>query len=134
MEAARQALHEQKAKERQYRLDIKVTGGGDQPPQPPPLVPDEMPASLPLFGLRAVSVGSAGSSRSAPGLLGANQAYLLTLPDRTTGFSLPPSTSNNLLSFAMTDAAIVEEEHEVLLTNIKIHLCHINTLLISKNS
>ena len=50
MEAARQALQEQKANERQYRLDIKVTGGGDQPPQPPPLVPDEMPASLPLYG------------------------------------------------------------------------------------
>ena len=29
MEAARQTLHEQKAKERQYRLDMKVTGGGD---------------------------------------------------------------------------------------------------------
>ena len=115
MEVARQALHEQKAKERQYRLDMKVTGGGDQPPQPPQLVPDALPASLPLYGQRATSVD--GPSRSAPALLGADQACLLALPDRTTGFSLPPpstSTSNDLLSLAMTDAAIVvEEEQEV---------------------
>ena len=87
MEAARQALHEQKAKERQYRLDIKVTGGGAQPPQPPPLVPDDLPATLPLYGQRAASV--AGPSRSAPALLGADEACLLAMPDRTTGFSLP---------------------------------------------
>ena len=112
-----------KQQQRSYLQLIKETGGGEQPKQPPALLPDEHPESVPVFTSNKSPLYKKSASAPPGGLLPAHQAYLLDNPTGVTGFSLAPTTLSqsrpsssalDILSQVMADCGVpLENNREV---------------------